>query len=571
MLSPFILPANEIADRQPTEVLAAATNRIVLGDCLSTLRQLPDDCVDLIHTSPPYNIDKGYRASFRDRGPIRSYGDFLSAVIVEMRRVLRPNGSLFWQTGYTDAPGGIPGDILPIDHLSYRFFREEPGALILWDRIIWRYFGGMAFKRKFTNRHETILWFAKPQGGTAEPIFNLDEVRERSRELDKRNNFWGKNPGNVWEVDRVAFGSTEATSHIAVYPEAIAEKIVRAASNPGDLILDPFSGSGTTPKVARSLDRRWIGIELSGTYAAESATRLGFQQPNELQSLASHLIKERVFGGQRARRSRDDLVAGLHEWAAGVDLEAARRQYETLVGEVFPQGEGGPEVKTAKPDAWERFDRILRERRDDPIADVDDLLSRDYRNRRNLNSAHRYRSALELASALSSRIASADVEAFIGQLLVSEPSSYQIDGPFVHLLETQKVAKVVGDGWEEWMDALRQHDHVAGVSPEVVAEWSRFATARVSEVGEERFKDLLDESAMFGETRVVAAELKSDLFWVVRDEVTSEFGSAKRLGSRQVFRLVARALDELAAASDAPSYANEHSAALPEGYDGGDL
>jgi adenine-specific DNA-methyltransferase len=134
----FVVEAASLGS-DPAEALVRATNRIVLGDCLQTLRALPDGAVDLIHTSPPYNIDKGYKADFRDRRHIESYADFLAAAIFEMRRVLKPNGSLFWQTGYTDAPGGVEGDILPIDHLSYAFFREEPAPLVLWDRIVWRY------------------------------------------------------------------------------------------------------------------------------------------------------------------------------------------------------------------------------------------------------------------------------------------------------------------------------------------------------------------------------------------------------------------------------------------------
>lgn len=543
--SRFIIEAASLGE-EPQEALVRATNHIVLGDCLDTLRALPDGSVNLIHTSPPYNIDKGYKADFRDRRHIESYADFLSAVILEMRRVLAPNGSLFWQTGYTDAPGSIEGDILPIDHLSYAYFRETPEPLVLWDRIIWRYFGGMAFKRKFTNRHETILWWVKPDGEAVQPTFDVDAVRERSRELDKRNAFWGKNPGNVWEVDRVAFGSTEATSHIAVYPEEVAEKIVRACSSPGDLVLDPFSGSGTTPKVARSLGRRWIGIELSPVYAEESARRIGFQQPSEVLSLASHLTKRRVFGGQRSARTRSEVIDGLRQWSPELDLLALRNEYEALLSDVFPRGSEGPEVKTAKPDVWTRFDRLLDGDASEPIVEVDQLLAMDYRNRRNLNGPFRFRTALETAEQLVRVLDTPSAAEFVGEMFLNEPSSYLVEQDRVHLLQTQKLTKSVADGWADFIDGLRQ-DLPEKTSAETIAAWSDFALERAGrQLAEEDFRELLNEQAMFGETRMKADELHSDFFWTVRDEVTRAFGSPGRVGYRQVFALVARAMGDLA-------------------------
>lgn len=569
-MNSFIVELNAARDSGPA-FLARAENHIVLGDGIEAMRRLPDESVALIHTSPPYNIDKGYRAHFRDRRPIDGYADFLSASIAEMRRVLKRNGSLFWQTGYTDAPDSVEGDILPIDHLSYAMFREEPDPLILWDRVIWRYFGGMAFKRKFTNKHETILWLVKPGDGRANPTFNLDEVRERSRELDKRNNFWGRNPGNVWEADRVAFGSTEATSHIAVYPEEITERIIRACSNPGDLVLDPFSGSGTTPKVARGLSRRWMGLEISDIYASESATRIGFQQPSELSSLASQLTKSRVFGRQRGTRTRQEVLGGLVEWSRSFDARAHRDRYERLLGEVFPAGSEGAEAKAAKPETWQRFDKLLDEGRDDPIVEVDDLLVRDYRNRQHLNSPHRYRSALTLAEQLLAAILGAQVDEFIGQMLLNEPSSYLIEGEQVHLLQTEKLAKTVGDGWDEWLEDLRKDESVIEVPGPVLAAWAGFARQHAVSIGEESFADLLDDGAMFSETRRLADDLGSDLFWLIRDEVIREFGSIQKLGRRQVFGLIARALDELSTQTDPVPDASEHSHSAAARHDGSRL
>lgn len=420
--------------------LWAVEDRIVLGDCLTALRHMPDCTVDLIHTSPPYNIDKAYKGEHGDKRGFDRYLDFVRLVIGEMRRVLRPNGSLFWQTGYTQIENGIPGDILPIDMLSYQFFREDPNALVLWDRIIWRYFGGMAFKRKYTNRHETILWFVKPLNGEANPRFDVDSVRERSRELDKRNNFWGRNPGNVWEVDRVAFGSIEQSSHIAVYPEEIAEKIVRASSRPGDLVLDPFCGSGTTPKVARSLARRWIGMEISPEYARECVRRIGFQQPNEVNSLASAIIKEKVFGGRPGSLPVAEVSARLVLWAKSVQLEKAREVFAGASCRVF----GEPGGREAKPLIWEEFERVIRETTRYPVAEADQLLLGEYKNRRNQNGVLRYRTALETLEALVGRVLTSEGDAldgYVEEIAVNEPSSYTLSGRIVGLTAVEKRIK----------------------------------------------------------------------------------------------------------------------------------
>ena len=94
-----------------------------------------------------------------------------------IKRVIRPGGSIFWQTGYTQSRNNR-SEIVPIDLISHHMFRSEPNPILLWDRIIWRYWGGHAFTKKFTNKHETVLWFVKPG---EEPNFIVDAVREKSK------------------------------------------------------------------------------------------------------------------------------------------------------------------------------------------------------------------------------------------------------------------------------------------------------------------------------------------------------------------------------------------------------
>ncbi len=440
----FILTAQEFVKRIDRDGLASVENHIVVGDSAELLQYLPEECVDLVHTSPPYNIAKQYRSQRPDLTPLGAYESFLEQVIDGIKRVLKPNGSAFWQTGYTQVQGSIPGDILPIDLLTYQYFRNEPYPTILWDRIIWRYFGGMAFKKKLTNRHETILWYVKPDGKTAEPCFDVDQIREKSRELDKRNNFWGRNPGNVWEVDRVAFGAVEQSSHIAVFPEEISEKLVRAGSRPGNLLLDPFSGSGALPKVARSLGRSWLAIEISEDYALESARRLGYQQPSEVCSLASYIIKFEVFRGELRSMSLKDIGETLAWWLNRLDTESIRRNFDEIIGQALADETPS---KGQKRQAWLDLNgRIDQDRSMDPVVIADRFLCRDYKNRRNLNGPTRYRTALETLEHLQPLVGRSgqDAEGLALQVAAAEPSAYAIEGNKITLLTTEKRLKDTG-------------------------------------------------------------------------------------------------------------------------------
>lgn len=412
----------------------AIEGRIVNGEAVAVLSALPSGCVDLVHTSPPYNIDRPYELSPRDRGPADEYAAFLREVIGELRRVVRPGGSIFWQTGYTqdDETGR---EIIPIDFLSYDFFRAGPDPVLLWDRIVWRYWGGHAFRKKFTNKHETILWFVKPG---AEPTFSVDAVRERAKEYDKRNNFWGRNPGNVWEVDRVAFGSTEQTSHVAVFPEELSERIIRSCSNEGDLVLDPFSGSGTAPKVARGLGRRWIGIELSPVYAAESAVRIGFQQPSERDSLASELMKTALFNRRTGRRTIAEACERLRAWIEGARVAQRREAYEADVAAVFHDGNGRNDRKR---DVWARYDALIGQGSvsGDPVVAADALLLSCYKLRRRLNGVSRYRSALEALARVEASLLDGDAEAYVRRVAGQEPSSFHVGDGVLELRSDRKV------------------------------------------------------------------------------------------------------------------------------------
>lgn len=440
----FILTGDEFVSRLRAGGLPLVENHVVVGDSLDLLKYLPEGCVDLVHTSPPYNIDKQYQSGKPDLSSQETYREFLARAIGEIKRTLRSNGSVFWQTGYTQGQDGIPGDLLPIDMLTHQYFKGNPYPAILWDRIIWRYFGGMAFKKKLTNKHETILWYVKPEGRAAEPCFDVGQIREKSKELDKRNNFWGRNPGNVWEVDRVAFGAIEQSSHIAVFPEEISEKLVRACSQPGNLLLDPFSGSGTLPKVARSLGRRWLAMEISAAYALESARRLGYQQPSEASSLVSAIIKFEVFGPGKRAMAVDAIAETLTWWLSRIDVTALRTEFDELTRRALSDN---TRSKSQKRAAWVDLNgRIEKSRSTDPVVIADRYLCRDYKNRRNLNGPMRYGTALEILETLCQQVVAGgrDTENLVRQIAEDEPSSYLMDGDEITLTATEKRLKETG-------------------------------------------------------------------------------------------------------------------------------
>lgn len=405
-------------------------NTIIVGNCLNVLPLLPDESVDLIHTSPPYNIGKEY-TGFDDARSLWEYREFLGKVIQECYRVLKPNGSFFFQSGYSEEDR-YSREIYPIDMLSYDLFKDA--GFKLWDRIIWHYFGGMSFSRKFKNNHETILWWVRPGPGQLAPYFDVDAVRERTRSYDKRNNLWGKNPGNVWIEDRVAYGSNRRdTTHIAVYPEGITERIIRACSQPGWVVLDPFAGSGTTPMMARALGRKWVGIEISPVYAREAASRVGSRQPGEAWNLASCILKVEGFENNHRRLPACVLATKLRVWLDSCPLDEWHRTWEEQIAKTgLGNGPQSDEGKDRKPEVWAYFDELFSNppNRLRQLVVASRLLDALYPQRRVWNNVRKYKHTLDLIARL--RDDASQGEQFVAALASEEPSSYSLEETWVY-------------------------------------------------------------------------------------------------------------------------------------------
>ncbi|WP_435018156.1 DNA-methyltransferase [Tundrisphaera sp. TA3] len=258
-----------------------------IGDCVEGLRGLPDGSVDLAFADPPFNI--GYRYDvYEDRLEADKYLDWTRAWTREVHRVLKPSGS-FWLA---------IGDEF-VAELKVMVHRELGMSPRSW--VIWYYTFGVNCKRKFSRSHAHLLYFVKdPEQFT----FNVDEIRVPSaRQLiyaDARANPAGRLPDDTWilrpqdvpggfspeddtwYVPRVCGTFKERAGwHGCQMPEQLLGRIIRASSNPGDLVLDPFAGSGTTLAVAKKLGRRHVGFELSGDYATRVQARLDAAEPGQ--------------------------------------------------------------------------------------------------------------------------------------------------------------------------------------------------------------------------------------------------------------------------------------------------
>ncbi|WP_144722024.1 site-specific DNA-methyltransferase [Cellulosimicrobium sp. TH-20] len=241
----------------------AALDSIHLGDCLPWLQSLPDGSVDCIVSSPPYNIGKEYET----RAALHVYLEQQRAVLAECVRVLKPSGSLFWQVGaYSDK-----GSLIPLD---VRFFPMlEDLGMIPRNRVVWIRQHGLHARNKFSARHETILWFTKSDGYK----FFLDPVRVPQKYQNKKSwrgdnkgeltcNPDGKNPGDVWIFQNVKHNHEEQTVHPAQFPEDMVARMVLSTTEEGDVVLDPYMGTGTVAVVARDHRRHYLGAELDEAY-----------------------------------------------------------------------------------------------------------------------------------------------------------------------------------------------------------------------------------------------------------------------------------------------------------------
>lgn len=256
--------------------------RLIQADVSSALELVKDESVQLVLTSPPYNLRKIYE---RDKAmSLEEYIDWLTPVVRDVCRKVSARGSVCWQVGSFVRDG----EVFPLDYYFYDIFVKQ--GFKLRNRIIWKFNFGLHATRRFSGRYETLLWLTKSD----DYAFNLDPIRVPQLYPGKRHsakkgkakagkpsgNPLGKNPSDfwtfsaedcfndepIWEIPNVKANHPEQTIHPCQFPHELAERCVLAFSNVGDVVLDPFSGAGTSAVAAIKAGRNAIGIDRSEEY-----------------------------------------------------------------------------------------------------------------------------------------------------------------------------------------------------------------------------------------------------------------------------------------------------------------
>jgi modification methylase len=245
-------------------------NRILEGDCVEVMRELPDGCVDAVFADPPYNLCLGKDLFRPDQTFVDAvdddwdkfessgdYGEFARAWLAEAKRVLKPNGAIWVIGSYHN--------IFKIGALM-----QEMGFWIIND-IVWVKNNPMPnFKgTRFTNAHETLIW-AVPSRAAAKYTFNYDTMKKQNGGKQMRSDWWL----NICLGPERLRDSEGKKIHSTQKPMDLLERVILSTTKPGDIILDPFFGSGTTGAVAKKLHRNFIGIEREAAYISAAQSRV---------------------------------------------------------------------------------------------------------------------------------------------------------------------------------------------------------------------------------------------------------------------------------------------------------
>jgi site-specific DNA-methyltransferase (adenine-specific) len=236
--------------------------QIATADAINFLSDLPPESVHLLVADPPYNIGLHYGAGVDDNLPAHHYQHFVRQVMMTAAPAMHPKGSMWWIINDENAAQAVAIAKSLFFHLRN------------W--VIWHETFGVNCTHKFSRCKRHLLYFVR------DPVyytFNADAIRIPSdRQLkykDKRANPAGKVPGDVWEIPRVCGTFKERIIDVPTQlPEELVERVVRACSNPGDMVCDPFVGSGTTPAVCAHLDRHFTGCDINPKYVQIAQERV---------------------------------------------------------------------------------------------------------------------------------------------------------------------------------------------------------------------------------------------------------------------------------------------------------
>jgi site-specific DNA-methyltransferase (adenine-specific) len=250
------------------EIYGTETHRIIHGDALLAMKELPDNSVDLIFADPPYNIGKNFNGHKDRWATEEAYLTWCYEWLDLCVKKLTPNGTFYVMTAT---------QFMPFFDI---YLRKKLDVL---SRIIWYYdSSGVQARNYYGSMYEPILFCVKDRDNYT---FNTSEILVEAKTGAKRKLIdyrkavptiynSEKVPGNVWEFARVRYRMNEYENHPTQKPIALLERIIKASSNVGDLVMDPFSGTFTTCFVAKELGRSSIGIELQDEYVKIGLRRL---------------------------------------------------------------------------------------------------------------------------------------------------------------------------------------------------------------------------------------------------------------------------------------------------------
>lgn len=250
------------------EILGNDKHKIIHGDALEALASLPSSSIDLIFADPPYNIGKNFNGHMDKWATEEDYLNWCYKWLDLCIHKLKPSGSLYVMTAT---------QFMPFFDI---YLRKKLNIL---SRLVWYYdSSGVQAKKYFGSMYEPILFCVKDKNNYT---FNTNDILVEAKTGAKRKLIdyrkavptvysSEKVPGNVWEFARVRYRMDEYENHPTQKPIALLERIIKASSNEGDLVMDPFSGTFTTCFVAKELDRDSIGIELQDEYVKIGLRRL---------------------------------------------------------------------------------------------------------------------------------------------------------------------------------------------------------------------------------------------------------------------------------------------------------
>ena len=277
----IVFDFNSLFNTQLTEEYMNNNNSMaILGDSLSVLKKMKDKSVQLIFADAPYNIGKDFGNNSDKWESVHAYIEWCKTWIDECMRVLSDNGTMYFMTA--------------TQHMPYLdvFASEKYNVLC---RIIWSYdSSGVQSKKIYGSLYEPILMISKTSKSSY--TFNYEDILVEAKTGAKRKLIdYRKNPpqpyssqkvpGNIWDFSRVRFKMDEYENHPTQKPEALLERIIKASSNPGDVVLDPFSGSFTTSAVAVRLGRVGVGIDMNEEYYEMGLRRTGITMTRNGKSL----------------------------------------------------------------------------------------------------------------------------------------------------------------------------------------------------------------------------------------------------------------------------------------------